>query len=112
MSLQAYQNTQNATEDPRMTEYRLMANVTNALIDVEGKDGPEFYQAVDWNRRVWLNFQVDLASEENALPDDLKARLISVAIWVDKHSTRVLRGEDKITPLIDVNRTIMEGLAA
>ena len=112
MSLQAYQNTQNATENPRLTEYRLMATVTNALIEADGKTGPEFYQAIDWNRRLWLNFQIDLASEDNALPDDLKAKLISVAIWVDKHSTRVLRGEERIAPLIDVNRTIMEGLAS
>ena len=112
MSLQAYKNTQNATENPRLTEYRLMASVTNALIEADGKTGPDFYQAVDWNRRVWLNFQVDLAAENNALSDELKAKLISVAIWVDKHSTMVLRGEERIAPLIDINRTIMEGLAS
>jgi len=111
MSLQAYRNTQNATENPRMTEYRLMASVTNALIEAEDKTGPDFYQAVDWNRRVWLNFQVDLTAETNTLPDDLKAKLISIAIWVDRHSTMVLRGEERVKPLIEVNRTIMEGLA-
>jgi flagellar protein FlaF len=111
MSLQAYQNTQNATDNPRTTEYRLIASVTNALIEADGQTGPEFYQAVDWNRRVWLNFQVDLTAADNALPDDLKAKLISVAIWVDKHSTLVLRGEERIAPLIEINRTIMEGLA-
>ena len=33
MSLQAYQQVQNTTEDPRRTEYRLFAQVTRALIE-------------------------------------------------------------------------------
>ena len=54
---------------------------------------------------------MDLASEDNGLSDQLKAQLISVAIWVDKHTSAALRGEAKVDPLITVNRTIMEGLS-
>ncbi len=112
MSLQAYQNLQNATESPRQTEYRLLAAVTRALMESQDQGGAVFYKAVDWNRRVWLTLQMDLAAEGNALPDDLKAKLISLSIWVDKHSAAVLRGRESAAPLIEVNRAIMEGLAA
>jgi flagellar protein FlaF len=55
--------------------------------------------------------QSDLSADDNQLPDGLKAQLISLAIWVDRHSSKVLRGKAEVGPLIKVNRTIMEGLA-
>ncbi len=111
MSVQAYQMTQSSTEDPRQTEYRLFAKVTRALIEAEGSGGNQLIDAVDWNRRMWLTLQLDMSSDENELPDALKAQLISLAMWVDKHSSRVLRGELGVHPLVTVNRAIMEGLA-
>ena len=114
MSVKSYQSTLTKTEEPRQTEYRLFAQVTRALLDAQsqGEKGKNFIEAVDWNRRLWLTLQMDLASEENTLSDQLKAQLISVAIWVDKHTSATLRGDAKVGPLITVNRTIMEGLAA
>ena len=53
---------------------------------------------------------MDVASPDNDLADDLKAQLISLAIWVDKHSSKVLHGDGSVEPLIAVNRAIMEGL--
>ena len=86
---------------------------TKALMTAEerGEKGRPFIEAVDWNRRLWLTLQMDLASDDNAFPDELRAQLISVAIWVDRHSSAALRGEARVGPLINVNRTIMEGLA-
>jgi flagellar protein FlaF len=111
MSLQTYQAVQATIETPRETEYRLFAQVTRMLMDQSNSTGSEFFRAVDKNRRVWLTMQMDLVSEDNRLPDELKAGLISLAIWVDKHSAAVMRGQKDIQPLIDVNRSIMEGLA-
>jgi flagellar protein FlaF len=113
MSIERYKSTQTTTENPRQTEYRLFALVTRSLIEAKerGGRGRKFIEAVDWNRRLWLTLQMDLASDGNGLTDQLRAQLISVAIWVDKHSSAALRGEAEIEPLISVNRTIMEGLA-
>lgn len=110
MSLQSYEAVQNQTETPRQTEYRLLALVTKELMSAQEDTGLGRIGAVDWNRRLWLTLQMDLASAENSLPDELKARLISISIWVDKFSRMVLRGEAEIEPLIRVNRTIMEAL--
>ncbi len=111
MSLQAYQTAQTVTESPRQTEYRLFAMVTSALRETAGEPGKEMFDAVDWNRRLWLTLQADLSNDENQLPDDLKARLISLALWVDRHSAGVLRGQFNVDALINVNRAIMDGLA-
>jgi flagellar biosynthesis activator protein FlaF len=118
MSVNKYKAAQASTENPRQTEYRLFAEVTKALMSVreaattKGLRSQDFYKAVDWNRRLWLTLQMDLASNENRFPDSLKANIISIAIWVDKHSRTVLRGEATLEPLISVNRTIMEGLSS
>ena len=66
---------------------------------------------MNWNRRMWLALQADCASDANQLPDAFRAGIISLAIWVDKHSRKVLRHEADIVPLVDVNRTIMDGLS-
>lgn len=114
MSIKKYQSAQRVTEDPRQTEYRIFAEVTRSLIDVnrKGVRSPEYFEAVHWNRRLWTTLQADLASEGNKLADDIKARLISLAIWVDKQSSKALRGQATLTTLIEVNRSIMEGLAS
>jgi len=112
MSLQNYQITQNTTEDPRRTEYRLFAQVTKALMDALAGNETETAQAIHWNRRMWLALQADCSEEDNVLNDQTRAGIISLAIWVDKHSRKVLRGEAQVEPLIEVNRSIMEGLAA
>ncbi len=98
-------------ENPRDTEYRLFAQVTNALINHRDCHDKGTIEAIDWNRRLWLTLQSDVSSEANALSDDLRANLISLAIWVDRHSRAVMRGEASMEPLIQVNRTVMEGLA-
>ncbi len=110
MSLQSYKTAQNLTGQPRQTEYRIFALVTKALMEIDKAGGKSLYEAVDWNRRLWLTLQMDLAATTNALPDDIKAQLISLSIWVDKHSSKALRGEADVAPLISVNRSIMEGL--
>ena len=114
MSINKYKAAQNSTENPRQTEYRLFADVTKALIslqDVVSKyKGPEFFKILDWNRRLWLALQTDLANEDNRFPEELKANLISISLWVDKQTRSVMKGEAGVDTLITVNRTIMEGL--
>jgi flagellar protein FlaF len=51
-----------------------------------------------------------LAFEENALPEHLRAQLISLAIWVSRETQRVLRENLPLTDLVEVNRSIMQGL--
>jgi flagellar protein FlaF len=51
------------------------------------------------------------ATQGNQLPDDLRARIISIGMWVDKYTSEVITGHDTIDDLIVVNRAIIEGLA-
>jgi flagellar protein FlaF len=53
----------------------------------------------------------DCSSPENQLPAPLRASIISLAIWVGKHTSAVIRKREDIQPLIEVNRLVMQGLA-
>ena len=113
MSYQAYQKAQQSSESPSQVEYRLFAQVTNALIEARDKNfsGADLVKALDWNRRMWSVFSSDCGAEGNGLPASLRAGIISLSIWVSKHSSAVMRGQENIDDLISINRTIMEGLA-
>ena|ERR1700742_152097 len=112
MTLQAYQNTQRITEDSRSTEYRLFGQVTGALIDVqkEGRAGPPLVDAIDWNKRLWRTLAADCMDDRNQLPQDVRAKIVSLSLWIAKYSRRVTREGASLEPLIEVNRTIMQGL--
>jgi len=111
MSVQKYAAAQRTTDNPRNNEYRLLAQVTRELMECKNQPMPKRMEVLDWNRRIWLTLQTDLADPRNQLPNQLKATLISLAIWVVKYTRKVTTGAAPIEPLITVNRNIMEGLA-
>jgi flagellar protein FlaF len=113
MSLQAYSRTQRVTETPRDTEYRLFAEITRRLMDTKdmARHDPAVADAVHRNKRLWSTLMADCSKDGNALPEPTRASIISLALWVDRHSSGVMRGSESVDDLIAVNRTIMEGLA-
>lgn len=112
MSVQAYTTQQNRMESPRQIEYRAFGVVTSALVRHAANPASlEFATACYDNKRLWITLQGDLATEGNGLPPELRAALISIAIWAIRHTGQVERGLAPIEPLIAVNRTIMQGLA-
>ena len=114
MSLQAYQRAAEQAEGPKQTEYRLFGLVTRALMDAAAKDASDLsgrMKALHWNRRLWTTLATDCANPENRLPAPLRANIISLSIWVDKHTSQVMQKQAAIQPLIDINRIIMQGLS-
>ena len=67
-------------------------------------------EALHKNRKMWSIFEVDLLAEENGLPQDVKANLISLAEFTRQHTSKVLSRKADVRPLIEVNMAIMRGL--
>ncbi|MEQ1755718.1 MAG: flagellar biosynthesis regulator FlaF [Micropepsaceae bacterium] len=114
MSLQAYQKTQRSTENTKQTEYRLFAQVTQALIEASrrGKaDLASLIDALDWNRRLWSTLAADCSSKGNQLPPAVRAQIISISLWVSRYSSDAAQKGASLEPLIDVNKSIMAGLS-
>ena len=115
MSLRAYQQAAERVEQPRDLEYRLFAQVTRALMEAASVALDDFQtrmDALDWNRRMWTALANDCASPENLLPEATRAHIISLSLWVSRHTSAVMRREEEFEPLIDVNRIMMQGLSA
>jgi flagellar biosynthesis activator protein FlaF len=114
MSIQAYQRAATQAEPPRDLEYRAFGQVTAGLVRVKDEKPPlsVVLEAIDANRRLWNVLSADCAAPENQLPITLRGQIISLAMWVARYSSEVLRDGADVEPLIDINRTMMEGLAS
>ncbi|MFN3536742.1 MAG: flagellar biosynthesis regulator FlaF [Brevundimonas sp.] len=115
MSLQAYKTATARAENPREAEYRLFGQVTRALMEASRADPTDLQtriDALDWNRRLWSTLATDCSNPDNSLPAPLRAQLISISLFVSRHSSAVMRREEDFEPLIDINKMIMQGLAA
>ena len=114
MSPQAYQQASARAESPREMEYRLFGQVTRALMDASTApetDLAKRMDALDWNRRLWATLASDCAETNNGLPTPLRASMISLSLWVNKHTSAVMRREEDFEPLIEINRIVMQGLS-
>ena len=113
MSFQAYKTASQRAENPRELEYRLFGDVTRALISASEADPSDFrtrMDALDWNRRLWGALASDCSHDGNGLPAVVRANIISLSLWVGRHTSAVMRREEEFAPLIDINRTMMQGL--
>lgn len=114
MSLQAYTAATARAETPRDLEYRLFGQVTRALVQasqVAETDLATRIDALDWNRRLWSALASDCADPANALANPMRAQIISLSLFINRHSSAVMRGEETFEDLIDINRMMMQGLS-
>ncbi|WP_312598275.1 flagellar biosynthesis regulator FlaF [Brevundimonas sp.] len=114
MSLQAYTAATARAESPRDLEYRLFGQVTRALVHASTLDSSDIagrIDALDWNRRLWSALAGDCSDSGNGLANPVRAQIISLSLFVNRHSSAVMRGEETFQELIDINRMIMQGLS-
>lgn len=114
MSLAAYQRVRQIAEAPRRTEQRLFAEITGAIQQAwdEGRRGAALMPELHRNRELWSALSTDCGTAGNALPEALRASIISLALWVDRFTSEVVAGRDTPEPLLEVNRAMMDGLSA
>jgi flagellar protein FlaF len=114
MSIQAYQRTAQKTENPRQIEYRVFADVTRSLIAAKDLPPHEIGQraeALSRNRQLWGILAADCASDGNQLPKPMRAQIISLSLFIGRHTSVAIDDADAIDVLVDINRTIMQGLS-
>ncbi len=72
---------------------------------------PGAIEALFYTRRLWVRFIEDLSDPENQLDQDLRANLISIAIWILKECDLIRkRKSDNYQGIIDVTTIIRDGL--
>lgn len=113
MSLTAYQRARNIVETPRQTERRLMCEITGEMIHARdaGFARGALMPTLHRNREVWNTFSAMCGTSGNELPANLRAGIVSLALWVDRFTSEVVAGRESIDDLIAVNRDIIDGLS-
>ncbi len=98
----------------RDVEYHVFGQITGrlSLAQREGAPFAELAAAIHENNRLWTVLAGDLARPDNALPESLRAQLLSLAIFVRKHGDRVLSDTEEVGVLVDINTAVMRGLRA
>ena len=113
----AYAQVHNMGGNPRATEARAFMEAARRLSEAQGQlehDEDAYRKALRLNWRLWTIIQSDVSSPDNPLPPELKANIISLSIFVDKHTLKALAepAAGKLNVLIEINRNIAAGLMA
>ncbi|MBK7258257.1 MAG: flagellar biosynthesis regulator FlaF [Ignavibacteriae bacterium] len=69
-------------------------------------------EALRFNQRIWTFFQVSLSDQENRLPDEIKAQVLTLSAYVDRRIFEVMAfpEADKLSVLIAINTNLAAGL--
>jgi flagellar protein FlaF len=112
----AYKQTIKETEDGQVIERRVFGQITRDLEALphlaEGPLAPSAHEALTRNQQLWGALMFDVMDRSNPLPDPVKAGIISLALFVDRHTPEVLAGRKDVKALIEINRNVMRGLGS
>lgn len=98
----------------RSHERRAFDHAIELLLAAEarGRRSREAVEALYFTDRLWRVLLEDMASAENALPDQLRANLISIGIWMLKEIELIRHDEsDDFASLVEICTNIRDGLA-
>ncbi|MEF9606117.1 flagellar biosynthesis regulator FlaF [Paracoccus sp. PXZ] len=95
----------------RDNEYLAFSQVTQRLRNASRSDDRhEMIAAANACNQLWTAIAADLMHPENSLPPDIKAGILSLALFSIKRGRLSLLGEASADPLIEINFRIMKGL--
>ena len=111
----AYDKNIKTTESPHETDAAVLEHAAQVLIaaksllvareknaEIGDFNDEDFFMALNYNQRIWTVLQA-FALEEN-LPDQIKANLISLSLFVDKQTYKAMSDNDpkKLDVLINI----------
>jgi flagellar protein FlaF len=90
---------------------RSIALLNAAMTAAGGNQSREAVEAIYFTRRVWIRFIEDLGDSENQLEAELRANLISIAIWILKEIEKIRKRESSnFQGIIDITTIIKDGI--
>ncbi len=104
---------EDAIVDAKTREREILQRSVNLLIAArdERPNGRQIVEATHFVHRVWTAFLNDLANPDNQLPNELRASLISIGIWVLKENDQIRVGDSEdFDGVIEISKTIMKGI--
>ena len=98
--------------NPAKTEAWALLESARLMEGAKSKEKAELLDAVRRNWRLWTIFQANLVDAECTVPTEVRANLLGLANFIDRHTAQLLGNPDptKIDVLVNINRQIGEGL--
>ncbi|MEX0319856.1 MAG: flagellar biosynthesis regulator FlaF [Ruegeria sp.] len=109
----AYSAASTPIRTPRNMEYEAISRITHRIHSAAKKGNSaygELVEALYDNNRMWTVFATEVANAENGLTSQLRAQLFYLAEFTHDHTSKVLRREANVIPLLEINAAIMRGL--
>jgi flagellar biosynthesis activator protein FlaF len=79
--------------------------------ELVGPASREMIEALYYTQKLWNAFVGDLANDDNVLPVEVRAKLISIGIWVMKEADAVRAGKVKSCSAIsEICAIVRDGL--
>ncbi len=97
----------------RRAEFMALDKAVTMLMRAdEDKDAPfTGIGALHYTRELWTTFANELVSPDNALPERLRANLISIAIWILKEADAIRLGRStNFAGIADICGIVRDGL--
>ncbi|TAN15201.1 MAG: flagellar biosynthesis regulator FlaF [Rhizobiaceae bacterium] len=99
--------------DAKDRERQLLTRSIDLLVAAKER-GPNTIQAseaIHFMNRVWSSFMQDLGSDQNELPKELRANLISIGLWLLREGETITQGNSSnFEGLIEVSQIIRDGI--
>jgi flagellar protein FlaF len=115
--LAAYKTVQKITSSGREIEALVLTRAAQILAEVQNNwDAPDRDELLDealrYNQRIWSIFQGELLKEDNPLPRQLRADILSLSAFIDRRIFEVMASPDpgKLNVIVNINLNIAAGL--
>lgn len=111
LAQRAYAPTNAPTRSDRSVEYDVIARITARMKKaIMNRKFAQLLEVLHENRKLWRTLAMDVAAQENELPNDLRARIFYLAEFTDHHTKQVIREKVSAVPLLEVNLAVLRGL--
>lgn len=112
LQMSGYMAATRDTGSPRDIEYQLFCRITGAISKAieEPLEFPSLVKALNDNLALWQEIAMDLIDEENRHPVELKSKIFYLYEFTQIHTKKILRGEANADVLIDINKSMINGL--
>jgi len=111
-ALNAYDSSTKTSETGNETDAAVLEKAA-LMLEFVKKDpqSEDFTNALKYNQLIWTTIQTEM-NDEHPLPDQIKANLISLAIFIDKQTYKSFaeRKPELLDVMININRNIAIGL--
>ena len=111
-ALNAYDNRAKTSETGNETDAAVLEKAALMLEMVKNDPNSEdFSNALRHNQLIWSTIQAEM-TDDHPLPDQIKANMVSLAIFIDKQTFRAFAelNPDLLNVIININRNIALGL--